>query len=209
MIALWQYVGSSEAKVLGMPYYANVVTKWIYRHVARPFDRAWWALLHRFHPRHRYNIARTGLPPGYYDPHTVVLHACMEQLCLWIEGRGGESHVQEWTDALRNDADPHDSPVRANAQADNQATALEIYRWWKRERPADVKREEELLMKGFSGITWETKPTENPRLVEMVFPEVQPDVQAIRDQYREVEEKIARDDQAMLHRLIDIRQSLW
>ena len=209
MIALWRNVGSSEAKVFGLPFSASWLTRWVYRHVAQPFDRAWWGLLHRFHPSHRYNIARTGLPPGYYDPDTVILHACMEQLCLWVDGRGGEAHVQEWTDGLRNDPDPHDSPVRAGSQADSQATALEIYRWWKRDRPADVKREEALLMAGYGNSTWETKPTENPRLVEMVFPKVPPDKQAVRDQHREIEDKIARDDQAMLHRLIDIRESLW
>jgi len=206
---VWSMVGSSAAEVFGVPVYRTEWTEWVHRRIAMPFDRAWWALLHRFHPAHRYNIARTNLPPGYYDPDTVILHACMEQLCSWIESRGGEEAVQKWTDDLRSDPGENDSPVRANRQADHQQTALDIYRWWKRERPADVKREDDLLMAGFSGETWTTKPTDNPHLVEMVFPEVAPDKQTIRDQHTAIEDKIASDEQAMLHRLIDIRQGLW
>jgi len=44
-----------------------------------------WALRHRFQPRHRYNMLRTGFPPGYYDPHMRIPAAMFELVCDFVD----------------------------------------------------------------------------------------------------------------------------
>jgi hypothetical protein len=41
------------------------------------FKNLFWAIMHRFHPDHRYNTMTTGLPPGYYDPDVQILYGVM------------------------------------------------------------------------------------------------------------------------------------
>lgn len=48
------------------------------------FPLRWW-FNHRFVPKHRYNIIRTGLPPGYYDPDDQLLHGIFNTFCEWYE----------------------------------------------------------------------------------------------------------------------------
>lgn len=56
---------------------------------------AYWWLIHRVHPRHRYNMVRIG-PPGYYDPCERIFFACIEEVRRFVkyheEVVGGEPH---------------------------------------------------------------------------------------------------------------------
>jgi hypothetical protein len=47
-------------------------------------DPYWWAR-HRIDPRHRYHIIRTGLPAGYWDPDSRLLHAVMNTVQEFVE----------------------------------------------------------------------------------------------------------------------------
>jgi hypothetical protein len=42
-------------------------------------DNAKWWFLHRFHPKHRYFMVDTGLPPGYHDPDTRMTAALITE----------------------------------------------------------------------------------------------------------------------------------
>jgi hypothetical protein len=44
-----------------------------------------WAFRYRFDPRHKYNILKTGLKPGYYDPDMQILYAVMNSFATWVE----------------------------------------------------------------------------------------------------------------------------
>jgi len=44
-----------------------------------------WELRYRFDPRHKYNILKTGLEPGYYDPDIQIMYAVMNAFATWVE----------------------------------------------------------------------------------------------------------------------------
>lgn len=50
---------------------------WVNRLYNRTRD-AWWWLLHRVVPRHRYHVVRTGLKPSYYDPDWRITFAVFQ-----------------------------------------------------------------------------------------------------------------------------------
>ena len=56
-------------------------------------DSIWW-FRHRFDPRHRYNIVRTELPPGYYDPETRILAAFFHATAEYTDDM---KDVLDWT----------------------------------------------------------------------------------------------------------------
>ena len=63
----------------------RVLLKQVAKKVLSSVDEILWALRHRFDPRHRYNILKTGLPPGYYDPDQQILYAVMTAFAQWAE----------------------------------------------------------------------------------------------------------------------------
>jgi hypothetical protein len=44
----------------------------------------WW-FFHRFHPKHRYNIIKTGLKPNYYDPDTRIIYGTFNLVTEFVE----------------------------------------------------------------------------------------------------------------------------
>lgn len=40
-------------------------------------SKLYYAILYRVHPKHKYQVLDTGLPPGYYDLDTRILYAVM------------------------------------------------------------------------------------------------------------------------------------
>jgi len=65
---------------------------------------AWWGIMHRVVPKHRYNMLPTGLPPGYYDPDTQITHAvftCARKFVLsdgagMVDWEAGAGHAEAW-----------------------------------------------------------------------------------------------------------------
>lgn len=152
-------------------------------------DAKWW-LFHRLIPRHRYHVVHTGLEPSYYDVDTLMLHACMALLCRYVENEhGGAERLSEFVAELRAAPDTN-APETCEEQAARDDEALAIYRWWKVEKPADEELNERQLTALYG---W-------PR---------DPDPFCTEEEFRALETKIDDDEQGMLHRLIDIRGSLW
>lgn len=159
------------------------------RQLGRRANNLLWGLRHRFDPRHRYNVVRTGLPAGYYDPDTRMLHACMALLCAYIEeGHGGADKLDAFSADLLANPDPH-APGSCARQAASQSEATAIYRWWKVDRPANHARLDK----------WCT----------LLFGDARDKSMGTEEEHWAFEKKLNADDQQMLHRLIDIRPSLW
>jgi hypothetical protein len=79
-------------------------------------DIKWW-ILHRIWPSNKYHIVNTGLPPGYYDADTRLLHSCFSILCDYYER---EAPSIDWPGSY---------------QSDTYDIITEIYNYWKVERP--------------------------------------------------------------------------
>lgn len=86
------------------------------RFLNRIGNAKWW-VLHRIHPRYRYNIVRTGLPPGYYDKPELILHASFSLLANFVEREKPGEHI-DWS---------HDDPHQ-KAWSEIQ----DLYQWWQK-----------------------------------------------------------------------------
>ena len=47
----------------------------VFKKVLSKVNDTLWAFRYRFDPRHKYNILKTGLKPGYYDPDIQIMYA--------------------------------------------------------------------------------------------------------------------------------------
>lgn len=189
-----EMINSSCAEVFGYPIYGGECpkpVKWLHRRL-QAADRVRWWFLYRLHPKHQYHIVRTGLEPAFYCEDTLILHSCMAMLCRYVEWHGVET-LEEHNKELREEGDPNAPEGLCESQADSQEKALKIYHWWKSEKPRDKAKEREMILALYGK--------------ECAVPEEE------RKQYREdlwaLQEKIRTDEQTMLHRLVDIRESLW
>lgn len=178
--------------------------------VARRIHEARYWVLYRTTKRDLWTV-RTGLHQGYYDCDTLMLHACMSLLCRYVEDEcGGDKKLEKWTaDLLVPGSEGHGPREYVDAQAENQGGAVAIYRWWKVLRPVDEARRDFLTHELYGKRRISFKKTDNQQLSESVFDEMQGNESAMRDELWALEDKISKDEQTMLHRLIDIRQGLW
>ena len=146
---------------------------------------AWWWLMHRLHPRHRYHIIRTGLPAGYHEIDTRLLHGSFALLEEYVEAVGGVKKLTEWTDEL--------DTFEVEHQAAHQREMLALYQWWKHDRPA----------------AWAYHERDTERLwgdgrdMHMVDRDKQ-----VTDNFNRTD-RLHRTDEDMLIRLAKIRKSLW
>lgn len=55
------------------------------RSIIWKLERAYWWLQHRFNPRHRYNLIKTGLRAGYWDPRERITWAVFELITEFVD----------------------------------------------------------------------------------------------------------------------------
>jgi hypothetical protein len=208
--------GSSDGiffiPIFGNPHYDK---KWfkltvmkVYRLCRAVHEAKWW-VLHRFHPSHRYNVVPTGLRPGYYDFDTRILHASMEMLKQYVECEGGAEPLAAFSASLRAAPDENAPEGACSGQADRQDEAVAIYRWWTVGRPADQKRRDDLTHRLYGGKRLKTRPVGDGTFHQVLFDGPTADERALREELWALEEKIAAEADAYMHRLVDIRASLW
>lgn len=193
----WNCRNSSSASVFWVAIYGGNMDAWWHRWFIYPAyrfgrtmrDAKYW-VYYRIKPSHRFNIVRTGLPPGYYDQDTRLMHACFAMLIDYIEEEGGPETMQKWSAELRGKPDPNAPEGIQSNQADRQDEAVALYHWWKTEKPADEAKRDIMLTEWDEG---RGKPGSQERW----------------DAMQAMDEKIEADEQTMLHRLINIRRSLW
>lgn len=218
---MFKYLSSSMATVFGVAVYGDHFDKWWHNLTIWPLFRAaitiraakMW-VYYRIHPGHRYHLVDTKLGYGYHDQLALLLHASMEILGSYIEEVGGVAELDKWTAELRGATGPEPQDGARNDQADRQDEALAIWQWWTRQRPADQKRQAELLHVLFGddakAMTWENGgEVGGEKISRAVFRERTPQEELQFEEMHGLEEKIWNDEQWMLKRLIDIRGSLW
>ena len=215
--------GSSSDALFGVKIFGSghfdkrwfKMTVWpAYRMARRIHDAKLW-VLYRTTRRDCWTVP-TGLRPGYYDVDTLTLRGCMGLLCRYVEDEcGGDKELERWTSELQQPGSEGHGPREAvDRQANTQSEAIAIYRWWKVLRPADKKRKNFLMHKLYSNKPLKTKAPDDPKMAaagyrEIVSDELDVDRLAMREEMWALEDKIHKDEQAMLHRLIDIRPGLW
>lgn len=185
-------MGSSEATVFGYRYYHHRRSRFLtaaHTFFYALYKAKWW-LRHRIVPRHIHHIVKTELPPGYHDPCEVILYAAFKSLRGYVEKcHDGADKLEEWAKELQ-DPDKQSEHGGTIAQGQKEQEAVDLYRWWTMERPADHK--------------------ECDRLLDVCYGHRDTLGSAEEDAaYRRMAQKIDDDEQAMLHRLINIRPSLW
>lgn len=213
---LFNFGTSSMASVFGIEVYGG--DEWWRFHLIRPIynvgnrvHRWIWKARYRLQKKHRYHLVDTGLKPGYYDADYLMLHSCFSLLCRYVEGeQGGVERLEEWSATLAAEPDKH-APEASQRQSSKDAEAAVLYRWWKEKRPADLKRRGELLHHLFS--ERRTGPMfvkdESSGLMKFQSPKWSESDLVLRKEMNDLDDTIQREEQEMLHRLIDIRGGLW
>lgn len=183
---------------------AGAKTRWtvpVYR-VFSAISNAKYAVKYRLFPT-RYRI-KTGLPPGYHDPRSLLLPACMAVLGRYIDEMGVLDAIADFNAELRGELE--------HSQADNQEAAAEIWRWWTVTLPADKARREDMIHRLFGDRDGEKMfepDPDNPKILIFVPPKWNDEEKEMEKDLRALEKKISEDKRQMLHRLVDIRESLW
>jgi len=131
---------------------------------------------------------------AWWDEDQMILHSCFIILERYISFHGELDKFEEWSKELIVKPDGNAPEGVHKSQGDNQMTAIELYRWWKIDRPARHAAHSKEMMWLF-GHTPKAHRVEN--LAER------------RNAYYKEEEAIDEEDQRMLHKLIDIRHSIW
>lgn len=150
-----------------------------------PLQRYYWAIIHRFHPKHRYHVVNSGLEPGYHDPDTLILYSCMNMLKHFVEV--GAPHV-EWSA----------TEYHQHGWEEMQA----IYKWWNNYLTREDTFPETPKIEGLTGESF-ILGHKYDHLPEMIaFRE------AVSKHYEECEQLIQQEEE-MLIRLMKIRRLLW
>lgn len=183
-------LSSSSAMVLGYPLYGSNPPRYIKllgRLFRRISDAKYW-LLYRLHPRHRYHMIDTGLGYGYHERDDQLLYGAMACLIGYVED------------------------CEASGCHDPGDEARAILQWWRVERPANQAQYDKWLheLYGNGRRKMSFKPVEGmPQLQEVVLPEMDMDDQHKQQAMWDLEEKMRKDEADYLHRLVDIRLSMW
>lgn len=64
--------------------------------MSRLIDNFYWGMVHRFHPKNKYNTIKIrSLKPGYYDPDQRILHGCFDLFCEWFEDENISKNIRD------------------------------------------------------------------------------------------------------------------
>lgn len=163
-----------------------------------------WKVIHRFHPKHRYHVIKPRtLQPGYHDPSELVLHGPFEVFARFFELAISEKSHTQWD---YSKIEPDEQHGMTQEYIDDRQvvwdTMNELYYWWmsrqyrERELPALPEIPDEW---GILAIFNEDF-NDTEEVIEW---------QRISDIHRKMESRWKKQDQDMLHKLIDIREYLW
>lgn len=122
----------------------------------------------------------------------------------------GEADLQKRVDYLLSEeakVDYDSEDMSRYASSDTEA--LRIYRWWKHERPAKVKRHAEMLSARYSGkMLTRPAPEFGEGMHELIIPDPTADAPTSEEVW-EMERQLDKDDEDNLIALIKIRGALW
>jgi hypothetical protein len=178
-----------------------------------------WKVYHRFHPRHKYNVVRTELEPGYYDLDMRMLYACFALLVNYveIEMSWGSKKYRDREKGLENldytinfnsklPADHNEWDRMPEHQEHAAREAKELYLWWEKYRDNDDSE-------------WDNCPvslSEREHAYDVLSekwrkenPELAKEWDNWSKRARAESERKLQEADEMLARLIKIRHSLW
>lgn len=218
---MFNFGPSSFARVFGVEVFGDHYEKWWWKLTIWPIysvgsavrNGIWW-FRYRIDPNHRYHVIHTHLKPNYYDIDYLMLHGMFSLLRRYVEDEhDGVDALEKWgNELLGRDGEKDEFLREANErQGKKELEAVALYRWWMETYPAMLRRQEELDAAYQADekrplLTWED---EEPGLSRMISREDNESEAAIRVESDELDARIAREEQEMLHRLIDIRGGLW
>lgn len=99
---------------------------WLYT-----LNRFWWAIMHRVHPKHRYNIVKPRtLPPAYYPTDVRIRHAAFDLMSEYAETLMGDGiKGTKWTEEDIPETDDEGRQITLD-QIDKEAEIIELRNWW-------------------------------------------------------------------------------
>lgn len=137
----------------------------------------------------------------WYDADTIMLHAMMKCLELYIYESGGVEKLAAFTNELGLE-DPADDPSGGviAKQTNSQSEALAIWHWWSVDRVADEAKYEAALERfyGWCRKDYQTLPEEDKAAYRADY-----------EAWRALEASKDAREPEMLERLLRIRGSLW
>lgn len=143
-----------------------------------------WDFAHRFVPKHQYNIIRTSLKPGYYDPDIRILNATMDLVKEFVEEQGLD--VVAW-----NEDENHQWAWKE---------LNEIYHWWTVTYPSrKMPDAPEISHKKIFGEDQE-KFKEDPDVIAW---------NEWCNQHNHIEEQWCEEEEQMLIKVAKVRKYLW
>jgi hypothetical protein len=199
--------GGSSSSFLGQGIYSpKNQNLWYFKYIVKPlwrcgykYYRAKLWFRYRFVKQDRYNVIYTDLEPRYYDIDTVMLHGMFALLDRYVERENeGVDALEQWGKELLESG----SVVAEfdNSQGVSELEVVTLYRWWHETRRADLKRRDYLVNELYG---------KKERLSFEPFDEGATDETAMHREFETLEQKIEDEEDAMLHRLIDVRRGLW
>lgn len=200
-----QSLHSSAAIVFGREVYSDDAGWFIDKthDVFRACSNILWWFRYRLIKKHKHHIVYTKLKPGYWCEDTRLFEACMKCLEDHVQSEGGEEEFVRWTEELLHDGDNYD-------QGKRQLEVLTIYRWYKYEKPKDEKLASELLELVYRDRKANFIPyVDSPEFHEYRLDSPTAEQDKAMVEMEIVDKKIEDDEQTYLHRLIDIRRTLW
>lgn len=212
----------SMACVFGVDVFGKHSDVWWHKWTIWPIYRAgrsirdgiWW-VRYRIDPRHKYHLIDTRLKPGYHDIDGLMLNGMFSLLRRYVEEENeGVEELEKWGRELIEMAEKDEFLRGAHdRQGQKELEAVALYRWWMGERPADLQRKDDLmhLLYGRANrVTWtDAGEIDGEPVHEMHLRPDEGEEIEWRKELDALEGKIEREEQEMLHRLIDIRGGLW
>ncbi len=143
-------------------------------------DTKWW-ILHRVHPKHRYHVVDSGLPPGYYDITELMIFTLFSFLTRFIED-------EECFECIVWDSDDVHNCVAGELE--------DLYYWWTaiRVKRSDIESELHNELDD-SGIFSKNELSESNR-------QIYSKLDILEIQWNE-------EDKYNMKRLVDIKDFMW
>lgn len=163
------------------------------------------AVLYRVHPKFRHHVVATGLKPGPHSGRQLILHANFQILLQSIDFEFGSIHALEQLRAkLMEKPDPKAPDGLIDHHLERQSALLELSTWWVSTRPTQLER-----LKALSDKVIEQTPSQldNTTTSDDLF-DIGPINEEILKEYETLRRELTRQEQTMLHRLIDLRLGL-
>jgi len=181
---------------------------WFRCNVTGRIERAYWWVMHRFHPKHRYHVIKPrSLKPGYHDPETRIFYTIFDELSRYAEdvlmgdGVNGTRWSQEEIDGTREEYGEKEH-LKLQVAAESRIVALR--NWW-----VNVYPNRENDFPDLENYMEEGRPFLWPLMDRYKDTEDYKKFQEWSKKNRAVEEAHHEEDKEKLKEAIDLINHLW